>query len=244
MSIGEALNRYRERAMLTQEELGERAGVSGYTVSRIEGDHVEPRFSTVRKLARALGVDPAELWSRKEEESPKATAPSASGQPDSADLKEAAKKAVRSLSEVADISSALPAYWNAEVEEYVQDERELPPYRSFEMLCTADRLYEDFHEAFATIQRDAAAEGHPNPATWDSETKTMFLGTGAKLRALGELARRIHAQRSAGSSPVALSQEDARAIRMEFDASPPKGLPSGPEWSSALDEARAAAGIT
>jgi transcriptional regulator with XRE-family HTH domain len=30
-------------------------------VSRIERDEVDPRFSTIRKLAKALGVDPQEL---------------------------------------------------------------------------------------------------------------------------------------------------------------------------------------
>jgi transcriptional regulator with XRE-family HTH domain len=35
--------------------------VSRDQVSRIERDEVDPRFSTIRKLAKALGVDPREL---------------------------------------------------------------------------------------------------------------------------------------------------------------------------------------
>jgi transcriptional regulator with XRE-family HTH domain len=51
----------REDRLLTQEELGEAAEVSRDQVSRIERDEVDPRFSTIRKLARALDVDPHEL---------------------------------------------------------------------------------------------------------------------------------------------------------------------------------------
>ncbi len=61
VKIGTQLRAARERALLTQEELGTRAGVQPLTISRIETDKVEPRYSTIRKLAQALGVDPAEL---------------------------------------------------------------------------------------------------------------------------------------------------------------------------------------
>jgi transcriptional regulator with XRE-family HTH domain len=48
--------------MLTQEELAEESGVGVATVRRIEGgDILEPRFSTLRKLADALEVDRREL---------------------------------------------------------------------------------------------------------------------------------------------------------------------------------------
>jgi transcriptional regulator with XRE-family HTH domain len=64
--IGANLKRERQRALLTQQELAERANLGFPTISRIENDHVEPHFRTIRKLAKALGVDPAELV--KEEE--------------------------------------------------------------------------------------------------------------------------------------------------------------------------------
>jgi DNA-binding XRE family transcriptional regulator len=51
----------RERSLLTQAELAEAASMSRDQVSRIERDEVDPRFSTIRKLAKALGVDPQEL---------------------------------------------------------------------------------------------------------------------------------------------------------------------------------------
>jgi transcriptional regulator with XRE-family HTH domain len=61
VKIGRRLRTLREEHLLTQGELGEAAGVSRDQVSRIERDEVDPRFSTIRKLAKALGVDPREL---------------------------------------------------------------------------------------------------------------------------------------------------------------------------------------
>lgn len=49
------------RALLTQEELADRAGIGTATLNRIEKDHVEPHFRTIRKIAGALGVDAKEL---------------------------------------------------------------------------------------------------------------------------------------------------------------------------------------
>ena len=59
--IGEKLRRQRTRRALTQAELAERAGVTTATVARIERDEIEPRMTTLRKLAAALEVDPADL---------------------------------------------------------------------------------------------------------------------------------------------------------------------------------------
>jgi transcriptional regulator with XRE-family HTH domain len=61
VKIGRRLRALREEHLLTQGELGEAASVSRDQVSRIERDEVDPRFSTIRKLAKALGVDPREL---------------------------------------------------------------------------------------------------------------------------------------------------------------------------------------
>ncbi len=55
------LREARERAFLTQEELVERTGLTKASISRIENGLHEPRIKTVRKLAEALGVDPASL---------------------------------------------------------------------------------------------------------------------------------------------------------------------------------------
>jgi transcriptional regulator with XRE-family HTH domain len=61
VKIGTELRAARERALLTQEELATRANLQPLTISRIETDKVEPRYSTIRKLAKALDVDPTEL---------------------------------------------------------------------------------------------------------------------------------------------------------------------------------------
>jgi transcriptional regulator with XRE-family HTH domain len=61
---GRKLAAIRERRMWTQVRLAEEAGVSPTTVSGIESGRISrPRFGTLRKLARALGVDPEELIS-------------------------------------------------------------------------------------------------------------------------------------------------------------------------------------
>ncbi len=78
MKIGEQVREYRDRAILTQDELGEKAGLSGYTISRIESNQVAPRVSTIRKIAGALGIEPTELRKASPEEMtarPKADAP-------------------------------------------------------------------------------------------------------------------------------------------------------------------------
>ncbi|HEV2123234.1 MAG TPA: helix-turn-helix transcriptional regulator [Chloroflexota bacterium] len=55
------LRAVRERKLMTQAELAACAGIQRVTVSRIETGTTEARISTVRKLAAALGVGPAEL---------------------------------------------------------------------------------------------------------------------------------------------------------------------------------------
>ena len=59
--IGEKLKEIRTRRFLTQEELAEKAGVSHSTIVNIERNHAEPQFRTIRKLAKALDIDPAEF---------------------------------------------------------------------------------------------------------------------------------------------------------------------------------------
>jgi transcriptional regulator with XRE-family HTH domain len=61
VKIGDNLKRQRIRKALTQEELARRAGLTTASVARIERNETEPRMSTLRKLAKALEVDPAEF---------------------------------------------------------------------------------------------------------------------------------------------------------------------------------------
>jgi transcriptional regulator with XRE-family HTH domain len=63
-TTGKNLVAIRERRMWTQARLAEEAGVSPTTVSGIESGRItRPHFGTLRKLARALGVEPDELIS-------------------------------------------------------------------------------------------------------------------------------------------------------------------------------------
>lgn len=63
----ERLRAVRVSRLLTQAELAATAGVSRQTINRIEQGEIEPRFSTIKQLAAALGVEPAELIGQAEE---------------------------------------------------------------------------------------------------------------------------------------------------------------------------------
>ncbi|QYC41035.1 Helix-turn-helix protein [Nonomuraea coxensis DSM 45129] len=60
--LGALLRAWRERSLLTQEELAERAGLNVRTVRRVEADALSrPRATSLRLLAEALGLEAAEL---------------------------------------------------------------------------------------------------------------------------------------------------------------------------------------
>ena len=61
VKIGNNLRRLREDRLLTQAELAERADIALSSLVRVENDQVDPRFTTIRKLAQALDVDHREL---------------------------------------------------------------------------------------------------------------------------------------------------------------------------------------
>ena len=61
VKIGDNLKNARTRRLLTQVQLAEKSGVNQVTIARIERNQVDPRFSTMRRLAKALDVDPTEL---------------------------------------------------------------------------------------------------------------------------------------------------------------------------------------
>ena len=69
-SLAARLEAVRRARTLTQEGLAARSGVSRVVIARIEaGSNTVPRGSTVRKLAVALGVEPAWLlWGDEGEE--------------------------------------------------------------------------------------------------------------------------------------------------------------------------------
>jgi XRE family transcriptional regulator, regulator of sulfur utilization len=62
--VGDNVRELRTLSALTQEELADRAGITATALSRIERNEAEPRPSTLRKLAAALGVEPRELIKR------------------------------------------------------------------------------------------------------------------------------------------------------------------------------------
>ncbi len=59
--VGDNLKKLRVLNALTQAELAQKAGLTLAAVARIERNEAEPRMTTLRKLAEALGVDPPEL---------------------------------------------------------------------------------------------------------------------------------------------------------------------------------------
>lgn len=63
VNLSDRLETARRRKLLTQAELAQRAGVSLITITRIENQKGagNPRPDTVRRLAKALEVDPAWL---------------------------------------------------------------------------------------------------------------------------------------------------------------------------------------
>jgi transcriptional regulator with XRE-family HTH domain len=55
------LKRLRKQRVMSIGDLSAESGVHRNTISRIENGEAEARTSTIRKLAKALGVDPSEL---------------------------------------------------------------------------------------------------------------------------------------------------------------------------------------
>lgn len=64
VALGRALRRARRDRDLTQEVLGERAGMHANHVGTIERGAKDPRATTLLRLIEALDMSPAELFSR------------------------------------------------------------------------------------------------------------------------------------------------------------------------------------
>ena len=58
---GAKLRKLRRRRMLSLRELGERSGVAFDNINKLENERRNAQPRTLRKLAEALGVEPAEL---------------------------------------------------------------------------------------------------------------------------------------------------------------------------------------
>jgi transcriptional regulator with XRE-family HTH domain len=62
-SMALLLKEWRDRRGWSLRQLGERAGVSYVSVFRIEAGTLDPRLSTLERLARALGISVRDLFS-------------------------------------------------------------------------------------------------------------------------------------------------------------------------------------
>ena len=60
--IGRRIRDLRKERNLHQEQLAEKAKLAGNTVSRIEAGRYRPSVLTTVKIAKALGVDPGEIF--------------------------------------------------------------------------------------------------------------------------------------------------------------------------------------
>lgn len=64
LAFGERVRSHRSEAGISQEKLGERAGLHRTYIGHVERGEVNPTLSSIIRLADALGVDPALLVSR------------------------------------------------------------------------------------------------------------------------------------------------------------------------------------
>ena len=78
----ERLAELRERRALALRELSAKSGVAADTINQIELGHRKPRPSTLRKLAKALGVEVEDFF--RESETPKGAAPLSRATPEGA----------------------------------------------------------------------------------------------------------------------------------------------------------------
>jgi len=56
-----SLRGWRESKLMSQAELAKKAKMAISTVCRLEKGRQKPRFATIKKMARALKVDPKEI---------------------------------------------------------------------------------------------------------------------------------------------------------------------------------------
>ena len=61
VKIGKSVRKLRIEKFMSQAELSKAAGISPAHLGRIERNEHDPHLSTIRKIAKALGVDPSKL---------------------------------------------------------------------------------------------------------------------------------------------------------------------------------------
>ena len=61
-ALARRIRDHREEFACSQQEFAKESGISRATLSKIEQGHIYPSMQIRRKLAKALGVGPQELW--------------------------------------------------------------------------------------------------------------------------------------------------------------------------------------
>ena len=67
-ALARRITEHREAFACSQQEFARESVISRATLSKIEQGHIYPSMQIRRKLARALGVDPQELWKLRPED--------------------------------------------------------------------------------------------------------------------------------------------------------------------------------
>jgi transcriptional regulator with XRE-family HTH domain len=67
LGLGKAIRAFRQERQLSQETLGNEAGIHPTWISHIESGRINPTWGNVRRIARGLGVELSELAARAEE---------------------------------------------------------------------------------------------------------------------------------------------------------------------------------
>jgi DNA-binding XRE family transcriptional regulator len=66
-ALARRIREHREAFACSQQEFARESGISRATLSKIEQGHIYPSMQIRRKLAKALGVGPQELWNARPE---------------------------------------------------------------------------------------------------------------------------------------------------------------------------------
>ena len=66
-ALARRIREHREAFACSQQEFAQESGISRATLSKIEQGHVYPSMRIRKKLAKALGVGPQELWNMRPE---------------------------------------------------------------------------------------------------------------------------------------------------------------------------------
>jgi DNA-binding XRE family transcriptional regulator len=67
-ALARRIREHRQAFACSQQEFAEESGISRATLSKIEQGHIYPSMQIRKKLARALGVGPQELWNIRPED--------------------------------------------------------------------------------------------------------------------------------------------------------------------------------